>query len=377
MATSVATPPASRIEAAVLTARGLLQQGNYAGALELAEKLLGEVPENRDVLYLVAVSQRYLGRIRQALETLARFERSHPVHSRLFQERGHCQRAAGDTSAAILAYRRAVELNPALPASWQALAQLEGGQLAEEAARSAARLAALPPAIVAATSLLAEEEVREAERILRQFLQHAPEHAEALRLLAQVENRSGSPQAAQLLLERVLLKAPHHHAARYDYALVLAQRHRHAQALQEARRLLVVEPDHTAFLTVMGNALAALGEHEQALAVFRGLQARNPAQADLVLCIAHALKTLGRQPEAIAAYQSAAALRAGYGEAYFGLANLKTYRFSEEEIAQMRAALAAPEVAPGDHCHLHFALGNALEDAGSVRRVLRPLRPRQ
>lgn len=94
MATSVATPPASRIEAAVLTARGLLQQGNYAGALELAEKLLGEVPENRDVLYLVAVSQRYLGRIRQALETLARFERSHPVHSRLFQERGHCQRAA-------------------------------------------------------------------------------------------------------------------------------------------------------------------------------------------------------------------------------------------------------------------------------------------
>jgi len=364
MAGSAPTPPGTRIEAAVLAARALLQQGNYAGALARAEQLLGEVPENRDVLYLVAVSQRYLGRTRQALDTLARFECAHPSYSRLFQERGHCHRAAGDSAAALSAYRRAVELNPALPASWQALAQLADNPEATTAARAAANLAALPAPVVGASSLLADGETAAAEQLMRQFLGKQPDHPEALRVLAQALMRRHAAEEAQALLERVLAAAPGHHAARYDYALVLAQRHRHAESLAQAERLLSVEPDHAAFLTLRGNALSALGEHEQALAVFRALQERNPGQADLTLCIAHALKTIGRQPQAIAAYQAATRLRAGYGEAYWGLANLKTYRLSEAEIAAMRAALAAPERAAGDHHHLHFALGKALEDRG-------------
>jgi tetratricopeptide (TPR) repeat protein len=364
MAGSAPNPPGSRIEAAVHTARALLQQGNYAGALTLAEQLLAEVPENRDALYLVAVSQRYLGRIPRALETLTRFERSHPSYSRIYQERGHCHRAGGDTAAAITAYRRAVELNPALPASWQALAQLAGAPDAAVAARTAAQLSALPPAVVGASSLLADGETAAAEQLVRQFLERHPDDTEALRVLAQVLMRRHAAQEALPLLERVLAAAPEHHAARYDYALALAQRHRHAESLAQADRLLKVEPDHAAFLTVRGNALSALGEHEQALAIFRALKERSPAQADLTLCIAHALKTLGQQPQAIAAYQEATRLRAGYGEAYWGLANLKTYPLSDGEIAEMRNALAAPERAAGDHCHLHFALGKALEDRG-------------
>jgi tetratricopeptide (TPR) repeat protein len=362
---SAPTPPASRIEAAVQGARGQLRQGDYAGALLRAQSLLKEVPENRDVLYLAAVSLRYLGRIAQALETLARFESFHPTYSRLFQERGHCHRSAGDTAAALAAYRRAVELNPALPASWQAIAQLAQGPAAVAAVQAAERLAALPAAVVAATSLVAEGEIHAAERILRPFLQQYPGHIEALRILAQISLRLDAPDDAQLLLERVLATAPDYHAARYDYVLVLAQRHRHAAALQEANRLLEVEPRHAAFLTVRGNALAALGDHEQALEVFRELLERNPGQADLVLCTAHSLKTLGHQPQAIDAYREAARLRPGYGEAHFGLANLKTYRFTDAEIAQMQAAVAAPECSPTDLYHLCFALGKALEDRGA------------
>jgi tetratricopeptide (TPR) repeat protein len=364
MAGSAPTPPAARIEAAVHAARALLQQGNYAGALTLAEQLLTRVPENRDVLYLVAVSQRYLGRTRQALDTLTRFESAHPAYSRIFQERGHCHRADGDTAAAIAAYRRAVELNPALPASWQGLAQLLSAPDATVAARTAAHLSALPAAVVGASSLLADGEPAAAEQLVRQFLERHPDDIEALRVLAQALMRRHAAAEAQPLLERVLAAAPEHHAARYDYALLLAQRHRHAESLAQADRLLTVEPDHPAFLTVRGNALSELGEHAQALAIFRALKERNPAQADLTLCIAHALKTLGQPQQAIAAYQEATRLRAGYGEAYWGLANLKTYRLSDEEITEMRAALAAPERAAGDHYHLHFALGKALEDRG-------------
>jgi len=49
----------------------------------------------------------------------------------------------------------------------------------------------------------------------------------------------------------------------------------------------------------------------------------------LHLSIAHSLKTLGRREEAIAEYRAAAAARAGFGDAYWSLANLKTYRFED------------------------------------------------
>ncbi len=358
-------PVASRIEAAVLASRTLLQKGDYKSALHQAEQLLAEVPENRDVMYLVGVSLRYLGRAAEALAMLARLESVHPSYSRLFQERGHCHRLRGDSPGAIAAYRRAVELNPALPASWQGLAELGDAATAAQAALSAAQLAAMPAAVLAASSLVADGETADAERLIRQFLQQQPDHPEALRVLAQIGTRLQAFDQAQPLLERVLAAAPGHHAARYEYALVLARRHRHADALREAQRLLGTAPDHAAFLTVKANALAALGESTQALALFSALLERDPGRGDVALCIAHALKTLGRQSEAIAAYQAAARLQAHFGEAYWGLANLKTYRFEDAEVAQMQAALAAPQCTPADRYHLCFALGKALEDRGA------------
>ena len=80
--------------------------------------------------------------------------------------------------------------------------------------------------------------------------------------------------------------------------------------------------------------------------------------------MAHTLKTLGRQQDAVAAYRRAAQTRPSYGDAYWSLANLKTYRFTDEELASMRAAEAAPRIALADRFHLCFALGKALEDRG-------------
>jgi hypothetical protein len=58
----------------------------------------------------------------------------------------------------------------------------------------------------------------------------------------------------------------------------------------------------------------------------------------------------------------AAAARPSFGDAWWSLANLKTYRFSQNEIVQMRAEEAAPGTDPVDRYHLCFALGKALED---------------
>src|SRR5262249_7314394 len=151
----------------VRRARGLVQRQQFGDALALAQALLVEVPENRDVLYLVAVSQRYLGRIADALRTLLRFEALHPDFGRLYQERGHCYRTVGETLAAVASYQQAVLLNPTLASSWTALRDLLrtlGRQSESDAAAARiASLAQLPPAIVNATHLLAEGETYHAE----------------------------------------------------------------------------------------------------------------------------------------------------------------------------------------------------------------------
>ncbi|MEO2182770.1 MAG: hypothetical protein ABGY43_10760 [bacterium] len=52
------------------------------------------------------------------------------------------------------------------------------------------------------------------------------------------------------------------------------------------------------------------------------------------------------------------------GDAYWNLANLKTFRFEPEEVDQMRTLVSAGESGSSDHYHLCFALGKALEDLG-------------
>jgi tetratricopeptide (TPR) repeat protein len=353
----------------------LLEKRQFGASLELAQSLAGRFPENRDVLYLIAVGQRYLGRIADALGTLERFEKLHPTYGRLFQERGHCLRAVGQTEAAIEAYRRAVALNGALPASWNALAKLcrsvgrDGeAQTAEEFAR---HMATLPTAIVTATSLFSEGETYAAETMVRQYLQQHGDHIEGMRLLAQIGVKLDVLDDAEFLLESVLVFAPDYTAVRYEYASVLSKRHKHRQALDEIRKLQALEPDNAAFRTIEANAYVGLGDHERALQIFSQLAQVSPGKEDLQLSIGHALKTLGRQVEAIAAYRDSAAIRSDYGDAYWSLANLKTYRFTEDELQRMRAEVAAETTPLVDKYHLCFALGKALEDRAEYAESFR------
>jgi tetratricopeptide (TPR) repeat protein len=366
MAAVEQNPSESRIEIEVRRVQALLERREFLLALTAAEAMLVEVPENRDVLYLLAVSQRYLGRITDALRTLAGFEGIHPDFARLYQERGHCFRAVGETTAAIESYTRAVTLNSSLPASWQALAEMCSkigmSAQAESAARQAAHLAKMARPVVTAAGMFAEGNIDGAERLVRRFLHTHNHDIEAMRLLAQIGMKLDILDDAEFLLESVLVFAPDYHAARYEYAVVLSQRHKHAQALEEARKLLRIEPENRAFKTVYAAACVGFGDHDEALRAFRELLTGAPQQADLHLSIAHVLKTLGHQQPAIESYRAAALARPSFGDAYWSLANLKTYRFSDDEIARMRAQEAAPATSLADRYHLCFALGKALED---------------
>src|SRR5258708_37856037 len=112
---ATATPsPASEVS----RIRGLISRRDFAEALSAGEGLLAEAPAHRDALLFVAIAQRYLGRVPEALSTLATLERHHPRFSRLHEERGHCCVFLKQAPQAIDAFLLAVNINHALPASW-------------------------------------------------------------------------------------------------------------------------------------------------------------------------------------------------------------------------------------------------------------------
>ena len=359
-------PNSSPIETEVVRIRGLLQQNQFAAALTATEALAVEVPENRDVLYMTAVAQRNLQRIPEALLTLEHLERIHPNYGRLFQERGHCYVGLRQAQLAIDAFLRAVNLNPALPASWnllQGLYKMTGQPAqAEMAAGHVRKLASLPTEVVTATSMFSDGEIFPAERMIRDYLVKHGDHVEGMRLLAKIGMKLDVLDDAELLLENIVRLEPEYHAARHDYAVVLLQRHKHARALEELERLLRVDPHHRGYRTTHASVWVGLGQHEKAVQMFRDILVETPQASDLHLSVAHALKTVGQQQEAVESYRKAIECRPGYGEAYWSLANLKTFRFTAEDVRQMREHEARPHLPLADHYHLCFALGKALED---------------
>jgi tetratricopeptide (TPR) repeat protein len=366
MQAATINPLQSRLESELRRVRSHLDRSEFAQALHAAQALLPEAPENRDLLYMMAVSQRYLGRIPEALATLAELERHHPTYSRLFQERGHCYVATRSAPPAIEAFVRAVNLNPSLPASWnalQALFRMVGQPAdAEHAATQVANLASQPPEIATAFSMFADGEIYDAEQIVRQYLLTHGNHVEGMRLLAMIGVELDVLDDAEVLLESVMTLAPAHDVARYEYAIVLLKRHKHVRASEEMEKLLKGDPNNRIYRTTLATVRTGFGDHESALPLYREILAEAPQDAEVHLSIAHSLKTLGRTQKAIESYRAAAAARPRFGEAYWSLANLKTYRFTNDELVRMRTDEASPDIKLVDRFHMCFALGKALED---------------
>jgi tetratricopeptide (TPR) repeat protein len=357
----------SPMELEVGRIRELSKGGHHGEALAAAEELAAAGGQGRDVLYLMAANQRCLNRIHESLATLQRLEQQNPRFSLLYQERGYCYMTLRDAPRAIDAFLRAVDINPALTASWTMLERLyrmtRDVKNAETAAERVCALKRLPPEVAQAGSLFSDGELSAAGNILRTYLLKSRDDVEALRLLARIEHQRDALDDAELLLESALKLASDYAAARLDYVRVLIDRQKYLRAREAIDILLKLEPGNNYYLSLRAAACVGLGKHEPAIALYRQLLLTAPPQsADLHVSLGHALQAVGRRKEATESYQAAAAARPSFGDAWWSLANLKTYRFSHNEIAHMRAEEAAPATAPVDRYHLCFALGKAFED---------------
>ena len=220
------------------------------------------------------------------------------------------------------------------------------------------------PRLLEAAAALHDNRLDVAERLLKPHLKEDPFDARAIRMLAELAWRIGRLHDAEHLLRRAVEIAPGFTAARAQLALVLGRLGRPAEALSLLEELFESDGENIGHLNLKAATVARLGDFDEAIQLYESVLARAPNQPRVWLSYGHMLKTVGRQAEGIEAYRKAIAHRPELGEAWFSLANLKTVKFDEADMAAMRAALALPGLADEDRFHLDFALGKALHDAG-------------
>lgn len=353
-------------------AQKLIQDKQFSSALETLATLLTETPDEPEAYYMKAVCLRYTKQHLPALDALTQLKAIQPEHGRAHQEEGYNLRALGNTDKALKAFERACFYNPALEASYRAkielYSQLGDHARVRHAQEQLKQLQALPKPLIAVVDLISMGKLLRAEELCRQFLKKIPHHVEAMRLLADIGMRLGILEDAELLLHSASVLAKDNIPVHIDYIQVLRKRQQHAKAEEQARLLLAREPSNPQFQSIYAVQCMQSGQFDEALATFDELLKVLPNDPITLTSRGHALKTKGESASAIASYQQAITAYPKHGEAYFSLANLKTYRFSDAEIQQMVELQQDDNLSFMERVHVCFALGKAFEDSKDIEQ---------
>ena len=218
------------------------------------------------------------------------------------------------------------------------------------------------PVLLEAAVALNENRLHDAEPLLRQHLKADPFDVAAIRMMAELAGRIGRLKDAEALLRRAVELAPNFIPARSNLAIVLYRQNRADEAISELEALSTLDPDDVTHDSLKAAAKGRLGDYEEAIELYGSVLERFPGQPKIWMSYGHLLKTVGQQAESVAAYRRALDVSPALGEVWWSLANLKTVRFDDADIALMEAGLARADISTEDRFHLHFALGKALED---------------
>ena len=323
-------------------------------------------PDDPNVRYLACLLLRLQGCNDEAMQSLQSLTSDVPDHARAFQEMTTVALAINEPKLAHAAAERAVELDPALMQCWQFLIPLRrkfSPSLAEAAAAQLDFLRSLPPELRTVISYLANNKVQDAERLAKHFLRDNKTHPEGMRLLAEVLTRKNILDEAQFLLETLVALQPKMIPARLQLFHVLMRRQRFHSAFDIAASLNEDAPTDTGEIKRAYAAAAfAVGNIEEAKDLYAQLAKNAPADHLIPISQGHIFNAIGERENAVAAFQRCISLKPAHGDSYWSLANTKSYRFDDDEIASMQKIEEGDALSTLDRVQICFALGKALED---------------
>lgn len=339
-------------------AASALRGGDARKAADMCALCLAEHPGDANFLCLAARSNLVLRefaiaetQIEQAIQLFPDFALAH-------EGLGDLLLVQGKVRQALSAYETAMRLDPAQPGPHQKIARVQ--QIESDAAArtvTPAQQQVLDTELKKARELERNGEVRSAELIYRDILTKHPNHVEAARLLAAIAMQQKRYGDAEVFLKKALENSPDYTRAWADLSNAQREADHFDDAVQSAAEVLRLAPEKAESHMLYASAIGMTGDHEAAIRAYEAALDISPDRAGAMSSIAHHLKTIGRQSDAVASYRRAISVKPDHAEAYWSLANLKTFRFEDQEVAAMLALLERDDLTDEALAQIHNALG--------------------
>lgn len=346
----------------------LVDRGEFSHAEGLCRALLQKHPGDVNVLGLRGAVLVKLNRYEEAEQALRETIRLAPAFAKPREDLGFVLLELGRPGDAAEVLREAIRLDPRLELAHfnlgKALARLGFGREADDAFEKSFQLNPERGRLARAAEQQQKGNVEDAERLYRRVLHDNPENVDALRMLGRIALRAGRNADAELLFRRAVRHAPDFAGAIMDLGRVLKEQSRFAEAIDCFNRVIEIEPGNAQAWFQLAGALAPAALTYRAVDAYRKALELKPRFPGATLGLGHVLKTVGRQEEAIAAYRECIRLRPDNGESYWSLANLKTYRLTDEDIGAMEAALERDDLSSQSRVNFLYAMAKAREDRG-------------
>ena len=326
--------------------------------------------QKKDYFYLISVCYRYLNEPNKALINLDKLIQIDPNYGRAYQEIGHTNILLKDKNKALKAYLRAVRHNPSLQSSWLGILALENKneELINFVEQNVIYLKDLPPELKTVISFTHEGKLSRADRICREYLRDHPHDIEAMRLLANIGRDLNIYEDAEFLLESALLFDPDNAKIKYDYINILTKRQKYGEALKHAQKFYNEDKNNINAMKLLSTALFRTDRYKEAIDIYNEILKLEPKNTDVMLSMGHLYKTSGEIDKSINSYKKAYKTDKYFGDSYWSLANLKTYTFSESEVASLNKMVSDPYVSEDERTFMHFALGKAYEDLNEYEK---------
>ncbi len=349
--------------------QNFISKQNLDEAIQFIEKNKTSLSEI-DYWYYLALCFRYQKQYKKALVSLNNIIKVDSTYGRAYQEFGHNYVNLKDKPMALKSYLRAVKFNPTLHASWLGMLTIEevDSKIFELANSNIMYLKNLPPELKSVSSFIHEGKLKKADHLCRDYLKNKPHDIEAMRLLAKIGKELHIYDDSEFLLESCLVFDKDNTNVALEYIDVLIKRQKYAKALEEAEKLYKKDEKNLQFMIAYAVTLQQTNKQEKALNIYNKVLEVDKNNPDVLLSKGHLLKTFGNVKESIKSYKSSYKIDKYFGDAYWSLANLKTYAFSDQEIKSLEKMVKDIYLNENEKTYMHFALGKAFEDSKDYQK---------
>jgi len=345
----------------------LLKGGSRDDAEALCRQMTERYPGDANFIALLGSIAARKGALEESVSLLQRAIKIAPGNPNAQTDLGTALLNLGRAEESLQYLEKARSLRPADASLLSKLAgayqQIGDADNAQKILAEAAILSPFQAKLDEATGLFVRGKFREAEEIAKLLVRENPQDVNAALLLARLAIKARCFSDARELLEKITEAAPGYSAAWHDLGTVLKEMHLHEEAVNVLRESVAIDSDNALTHYYLGAALAMAAQPHEAVTSYRRAVELDPMLPGGHIGLGHVLKTIGDQSSGIEAYKRAIELRPNYGETYYSLANLKTFRFSSDEILSMETRLANEKLPTECRVHFAFALAKAYEDS--------------